>query len=131
MIIKCPCCHWHFKFNDELEIRTRAISLNEILSIVSTKSKVPVEVIKGKLREANAVLARHTYIYLARNYTPVNQVQIGRFIGRDHTTVIHALNKISDRLETNDPDCYFVRECEYLIKSMIEDRAQEPLLKAM
>jgi len=43
---------------------------------------------------------RQIAIYLARDLTSASLAQIGqRFGGRDHTTVIHACQKITDLIE--------------------------------
>jgi chromosomal replication initiator protein len=55
---------------------------------------------RSKVRTARIAFPRQIAIYLARELTQASLAQIGqRFGGRDHTTVIHACQKISDLVE--------------------------------
>ncbi|MHB1361291.1 MAG: chromosomal replication initiator protein DnaA [Thermoleophilia bacterium] len=52
--------------------------------------------LKGSKRSQNIVFPRQIAMYLCRELTDSSQPRIGeKFGGRDHTTVIHAINKIS------------------------------------
>jgi chromosomal replication initiator protein len=71
-----------------------------IQKVTAQHFRVPVEAMKSKIRTAKYAFPRQVAIYLARELTQCSLTQIGqRFGGRDHTTVIHACNKISDLLE--------------------------------
>lgn len=60
----------------------------------------------GSKRSQNVVYPRQMAMYLARELTEMSLPSIGReFGGRDHTTVMHAMNKIQ-RLMTNQRDVY-------------------------
>jgi chromosomal replication initiator protein len=55
---------------------------------------------RSKVRTARLAFPRQIAIYLARDLTSASLAQIGqRFGGRDHTTVIHACQKITDLIE--------------------------------
>jgi chromosomal replication initiator protein len=52
------------------------------------------------VRTARLAFPRQIAIFLAREMTSASLAQIGqRFGGRDHTTVIHACQKITDMVE--------------------------------
>ncbi len=78
---------------------------NDIASIqkaVADYYKLTVEVLKGKKRSANIVYPRMVAMYLARMLTDQSFPRIGlEFGGRDHSTVIHAVDKIEEDLKTN------------------------------
>lgn len=58
--------------------------------------------IEEHTRRAHVVEARHMIMYLLREYGDVSFPAIGRLIGgRDHTTVIHAYNKIKKEVAEN------------------------------
>jgi hypothetical protein len=58
---------------------------------------------QGRRRFKELILPRHTAMYIAREATPMSFPQIGRNIGgHDHTSVIHAHNKIA-RMVATDP----------------------------
>jgi chromosomal replication initiation ATPase DnaA len=55
--------------------------------------------IKSQSRNAKCVLPRHIGMYLCKELTNKSLPDIGRrFGGRDHTTVLNAVNKITSRL---------------------------------
>lgn len=78
---------------------------NDIVSIqkaVADYYKLTVEVLKGKKRSANIVYPRMVAMYLARMLTDQSFPRIGlEFGGRDHSTVIHAVNTIEEDLKNN------------------------------
>ena len=58
-------------------------------------------------------------MYLARSLTDMSTTEIGdTFGGRDHTTVMHAYNKISKNVEN---DAWFAAEINKIIKLIKED----------
>ncbi len=78
---------------------------NDISSIqkaVADYYSITVEVLKGKKRSANIVYPRMVAMYLSRMLTDESLPAIGlQFGGRDHSTVIHAINKIEEDLKDN------------------------------
>ncbi len=78
---------------------------NDIVSIqkaVADYYKLTVEVLKGKRRSANIAYPRMVAMYLCRMLTDQSFPRIGlEFGGRDHSTVIHAVDKIEDDLKSN------------------------------
>jgi chromosomal replication initiator protein len=76
--------------------RPRIITPDLILAITSTKYGFALEEIKGKSRRRPLVAARQVAMYVMRELTDLSYPAIAReFGGRDHTTVIHAVDKIS------------------------------------
>ena len=79
---------------------------NDISSIqkaVADYYKITVEVLKGKKRSANIAYPRMVAMYLCRMLTDQSFPRIGlEFGGRDHSTVIHAVDKIEDDLKNNN-----------------------------
>lgn len=56
----------------------------------------------SKSRERELADCRHMFFFMARNYTNINYTlkSIGQFTGgRDHTTVLHGVNTIYDRMD--------------------------------
>lgn len=76
--------------------KPRPITPDLILSSVAEKYGFTVDDLKARNRHRPLVLARQTGMYLFRELTDLSYPQIAReFGGRDHTTVIHAFDKIS------------------------------------
>lgn len=64
---------------------------------------VTVKEIKSTKRPQNLALARQVAIYLAREMTDNSTTKIGKeFGGRDHSTVLHAYNKIKNMMAQDD-----------------------------
>ncbi|HEX5133652.1 MAG TPA: chromosomal replication initiator protein DnaA [Candidatus Krumholzibacteria bacterium] len=90
----------HDVLKDFVKTTPKKTSISLIQKIVSQHYRVPVESMRSKVRTARIAFPRQVAIYLAREMTQASLAQIGqRFGGRDHTTVIHACQKISDLVE--------------------------------
>ena len=71
-------------------------SIEGIQKAVAQYYNITVEDLKGKKRSANIAYPRMVAMYLARTLTEENLNRIGlEFGGRDHSTVIHACDKIT------------------------------------
>lgn len=79
--------------------------LNDISNIQKTVAdyyNLTVDVLKGKKRSANIAYPRQIAMYLCRMLTDESFPTIGfEFGGRDHSTVIHACDKIEEDLKKN------------------------------
>jgi chromosomal replication initiator protein len=74
----------------------RPITIDLILQKTSDMFAFPIDEIRGKSRRRPLVVARQISMYVARELTDLSYPAIAReFGGRDHTTVIHAVEKIS------------------------------------
>ncbi|MGT2755242.1 chromosomal replication initiator protein DnaA [Streptococcus ovis] len=79
------------------------ISIEKIQHEVGTFYGVSVKELKGAKRVQNIVHARQVAMYLARELTDNSLPKIGKEFGnRDHTTVMHAYNKIKSMLADDD-----------------------------
>ena len=80
---------------------SKEITMEIIESIVANYFKVSVEDLHSKKRSRNIAFPRQIAMYLCRELTETSLPQIGNFFGgRDHTTVLHACDKISKDKET-------------------------------
>lgn len=48
---------------------------------------------QSQKRNGNIVMARRDFIHLAARKTNKNYTEIGRFLGRNHTTILHHIKK--------------------------------------
>ena len=77
-----------------------SISIDSVLKAVASYFNVSYSDIKGKKRSQSVTLPRHVAMYLCRELTEFSTTEIGlEFGGRDHTTVMHACQKIEDKLK--------------------------------
>lgn len=87
--------------NEALQITV--IPIEKIQAEVGKFYNVSVNEMKGTRRVQNIVLARQVAMYLAREMTDNSLPRIGReFGGKDHTTVMHAYEKIKGMIEIDD-----------------------------
>ncbi len=79
------------------------ITINLIQDIVSSYFNLRIEDLKSQRRTRNIAYPRQIAMYLSRKLTDMSLPKIGEeFGGRDHTTVIHAYEKISDNLNNDE-----------------------------
>ena len=77
-------------------------SIENIQKVVSDYYNITVDDLKGKKKSAKITFPRHVAMYLSRMLTDESFPRIGlEFGGRDHSTVIHSINKIDTELKTN------------------------------
>jgi chromosomal replication initiator protein len=82
---------------DLLSISTGQITVENIQKTVADFYKIKVADMYSKRRPANIAMPRQVAMYLAKELTHKSLPEIGDlFGGRDHTTVLHAVRKISD-----------------------------------
>jgi chromosomal replication initiator protein len=78
----------------------RRISPQMILEAVSASYDFSLEALIGPSRTRPLVTARQVAMYLTRELTDYSYPAIGRVFGkRDHTTVIHAVDKIAGQMQ--------------------------------
>jgi chromosomal replication initiator protein len=104
---------------EEISLSLVETILKDIMSPVQGKSFVDIALIKklvaeyysvkledmtAKSRTKEKANARQVAMYLARTMTSISLPKIGEeFGGRDHTTVMHACDKVSEDIKSN-PD---------------------------
>lgn len=82
---------------------SRQITIGLIQDIVSSYYNLKVEELKSARRTRNVAFPRQIAMYLSRKLTDTSLPKIGEeFGGRDHTTVIHAYEKISQNLKKDE-----------------------------
>ncbi len=87
----------------DLMARPASISLDNILQVVSEYYGINLEAIRGKGRSKEMVRPRQVAMYLAREEANASLPQIGEALGgRDHTTVLYGVEKITEEIEEDD-----------------------------
>ena len=83
--------------------KSKEITPNLIINIVSEHFGVRPEDITSKKRNSEFVLPRQIVMYLCRTLIDISYVNIGKLLGKkDHTTIMHGFNKITAELEINE-----------------------------
>ncbi len=87
---------------DLLSIQNRQIGVENIQKTVADYYKIKVADMYSKKRPASIARPRQIAMFLAKELTQKSLPEIGElFGGRDHTTVLHAVRKISAERQTN------------------------------
>ncbi len=80
------------------------VTIDNILRVISEHFKLSYMDLKGKKRTRNIAFPRQVAMYIAREITEYSTTELGfEFGGRDHTTVMHACQKVDERLKL-DPN---------------------------
>ncbi|NBY04027.1 MAG: chromosomal replication initiator protein DnaA, partial [Betaproteobacteria bacterium] len=89
---------------DLLSLQNRQISVENIQKTVADYYKIKVADMYSKKRPTSIARPRQIAMYLAKELTQKSLPEIGEmFGGRDHTTVLHAVRKIStERQQHNE-----------------------------
>ena len=81
-------------------------TVEHIQDLVAEAFGLTREELLSRSRAARVAWPRQVAMYLAREHTHATLPAIGRsFGGRDHSTVLHAIRRATDRMST-DPDAY-------------------------
>ena len=74
-----------------------------VLEKTATYYRVSLHELKGKSRRAEIVFPRQVVMYFLRKELHLQLEAIGSFLGgRDHTTIMHGIEKIETLLATHD-----------------------------
>ncbi len=96
----------------------KKVDIDLIQKVVTNYYNLQIEDMKSKKRTHNLAFPRQIAMYLSRELTELSLPQIGEeFGGRDHTTVIHAHNKIEQKCENEIDFKTTVNKLEEKIKN--------------
>jgi chromosomal replication initiator protein len=80
----------------------KELSVDNILEAITTHFDVDMQTLKGKCRKKQNVFPRQVAMYMLKELTNLPLKSIGyHFGGRDHSTVIHAVQSISEAIESD------------------------------
>jgi chromosomal replication initiator protein len=95
---------------------TRELSIEEIVKTVAAKFNIKISDLKSDKKNKNLVQPRQISMYLARKLTSESFPDIGVKIGgKDHSTVIYAVNKIKKHLDQDVKTRKTVEEIEEIL----------------
>ncbi|MBO8138434.1 MAG: chromosomal replication initiator protein DnaA [Desulfotomaculum sp.] len=82
--------------------KPKTITVKLIQEVVAKHFKIRPEDLKAKKRTRTVAFPRQVAMYLSRELTDMSLPKIGEdFGGRDHTTVLHAYEKITNEMKKN------------------------------
>lgn len=66
----------------------------KIIEIITASTRVDVKKLHSKNREAMPVYARILIYYFLYRHLRINTVELGKMFNRDHSTIVHGLQKL-------------------------------------
>lgn len=104
--------------NDIVERQEKVISSEYIQEVVGKYFSVPPQDLRGAKRSNDVTFPRQIAMYLCRNVAQMSLPQIGIDFGkRDHTTVMHACNKIEKDIKANSNTKLIVESVKKILLS--------------
>ena len=92
----------HDALRDFIDVKKETIDASDVIDAVCKYFKITTADLFSKKKTKNVVEPRMIAIYLITELLSIPLVQIGEmFGGRDHTTIIHARDKISEDIKHN------------------------------
>lgn len=100
---------------------------DDIVAYFATYLGEKKRTIEGPTRKQHVVVARHIIAFILREYAGMSFPTIGRLLGnRDHTTIIHACNKMQSGIKNRQE---FEKEYKELIEKAEAIKEQKRLIK--
>lgn len=90
--------------NERKASHIEPLTLEKVLDDVCIALNKDKAKILSKDRKRTVVVGRHIYAYVARLLTTNTVKEIGQFISRDHTSILHAIQTVKDLLDSRDGD---------------------------
>ncbi len=78
-------------------VPTPDVIINEVARYFGMEDAV----LRGPSRSRSVVMARNIAMYLIRQITGLSTIELGRIFGRDHSTAMHSLDQVTEKLETD------------------------------
>jgi chromosomal replication initiator protein len=101
---------------DQIKTDRKPLTVEDIQKKVAEIFNLTDEILRAKKKTQDVVLARQVAMYLARQLTSASLKTIGaKFGGRDHSTVIHSCNNITDKIKQ---DVNFKLRIDSIINSL-------------
>jgi len=101
------------QLNLSMDQQDKMISTESITKTVASYYKLPLGDIRGKKRKQELVLARHIAMYLIHKLLKKTLEEIGEYFDkRDHSTVIHAIDKMRKRIKEEGSFSQLIYEIE-------------------
>ncbi len=86
----------------EIRQRARAVGIDDILAVVTRHFGVKVSDLQSKRRTQSIVFPRQVAMFLARRMTQLSLEEIGGYFGgRDHSTVLYAIERVEKRRQVD------------------------------
>jgi len=79
----------------DIQVKDRLIRCRDVAALVIAKHNITISQLKGQCRSKHLVIARQEFIDICVNILGKSCASVGRFLGRDHTTVCYHAHKMA------------------------------------
>ncbi len=94
------------------------VTVDQIIEHVAAQMDCDTADMRGPKRTQEIVWPRQIAIYLARELTDETLASVGKsFSGRDHSTVLHAYNKVSELLTTDESVLWLINDMKNVLQA--------------
>lgn len=83
------------------EAKRRSTAISRVIQITADFYRIPADCVLGRSCIPSTAKVRHVVCYLSRAILGRSFAEIGRTLGRDHTTVMWAVDRMATQLQTN------------------------------
>ncbi|GIU93254.1 MAG: hypothetical protein KatS3mg011_2160 [Acidimicrobiia bacterium] len=101
---------------------TKAVDGPQIIRATAAAFGCPVDEVLGPTRRQPIVLCRQVAMYLCRELTDLSLPKIGALFNRDHTTVMHAIEKVKSVMRTDREVFDQVSELSHSLRKTAGDK---------
>ncbi len=103
---------------DSVEEEEKKINMDQIQRLVADYFNIKVSDLRSKSRTKSVAEPRQIAMYLVRTLTTHSYPEIGDYFGgRDHTTVLHACQKISKDVDSDPKKMRVISEIKDMLKT--------------
>jgi chromosomal replication initiator protein len=102
--------------------RTRAPSIADVQAAVAAHFGLTTQELTSASRVTRVAWPRQVAIHLARDLTGASLPTIGKAFGRNHSTVLHACKRVSERLKNDQQAVEIVDHLIHLVSRTRDDR---------
>lgn len=95
------------------------VSIDDIIKAVANHYNLSFADVKGKKRTKNIMMPRQIAMYIAREMTEYSTTELGAEFNKDHTTVMHACQKIEEAIKN---DSQLESNIELIIRNLKEQK---------
>lgn len=89
-------CKLHIEYIGKIN---KTLTPQDVVQIVSDNFGIAYDDILSLHRERKKTEARHTAQSLVYKYCRISMVSVGKFFGRDHSTIIHARRNVKNYMD--------------------------------
>lgn len=80
---------------------SKPVTVETVIQVVADYYHITPQDITGSKRSKNIAYPRQIVMYLSRQLTENSLQDIGSILGKDHSTIIHGINKVTEDMQTD------------------------------